>query len=364
MWTTNIRHCLTKLGITLPIIQAPMAGGPTTPELVAAVSNAGGLGSIGAAMLAPEALQTAIQATRQLTQKPFAVNLFAPLQFERSAEKIQLIWQAMAGYRQELGLPPTAQPEIINPAVFEDQLAMLIREKIKLISFTFGTPSQQVINQLHDHKIIVMGTATTVQEAITLAEMGYDMIIAQGSEAGGHRGTFLNTFESSLIGTMALVPQIVDYVKIPVIAAGGIMDGRGLAAALCLGASAAQIGTAFLTCPEAGIHPKYKEAILQSTEQSTAITAVFSGRPARAIRNRFSEEMQKYKEALPDYPVQQSLTLPIRKKAAEANRTEFLSLWAGQGTRLNQTKPAAQLTQEIAEQAWQLLQEIVSNSNS
>jgi nitronate monooxygenase len=355
MWPHSVKYFLTKLNIQLPLIQAPMTGGPTTPELVAAVSNAGGLGSIGGALMTPDNLQAAIHTTRQLTQKPFAVNLFTPLKPKLDREKINQSFALMSVYRQALRIDEGSKPEITPAPVFEDQLSVLIHEKIPIVSFTFGTPSREQIQALHDHHIIVIGTATNVREAIALEELGYDMIVAQGSEAGGHRGTFFGSFESSLIGTMALVPAIVDQVKLPVIAAGGIMDGRGLAAALCLGASAVQMGTAFLTCPESGIHPQHRQAILASTDESTTITSVFSGRPARSIRNRFSEEMAKYQDSLPDYPLQQSLTSPIRKKAAEDNRAEFMSLWAGQGTRLSRSIPATQLVQEIIEQALQII---------
>lgn len=265
------------------------------------------------------------------------------------------MYQILAAYRDELGIPSLPTPEVNAPPDFDAQLAALINEQVKIISFTFGTPDRGVIQRLHNHHIIVIGTATNVREAIELENLGYDMIVAQGSEAGGHRGTFLGCFESSLIGTMALAPQIADAVNIPIIAAGGIMDGRGLAASIVLGACAAQMGTAFLTCPEAGTHPKHKEAILQSTEESTTTTSVFSGRPARGIRNRFINEIEKYRDFLPDYPLQQSLTLPIRRKAAEQNRSEFLSLWAGQGTRLSQNKSATQLINDISNQAMRIL---------
>jgi len=346
-WPNHVEKILSKLDIALPIIQAPMAGGFTTPELIAAVSNAGGLGSIGAALLTPESLCEIIQATRALTSKSFSVNLFAPLKYERSEEKIQKINEIMAVYRQELNISPSITADIKQPISFEEQLEAVLSEKIKIISFTFGTPGSEILRKLKNHQIIVIGTATTVKEAILLEKLGYDIIVAQGSEAGGHRGTFLDSFENSMIGTMALVPQMVDAVNIPVIAAGGIMDSRGLEAAIILGACAVQMGTAFLTCPEAGTHPKHKAAILEGTEEHTKITSVFSGRPARGIRNRFMDEMEKYQNSLPDYPLQQSLTSSIRKKAAELNREEFLALWAGQGIRLSQSKPAAQLLLEL-----------------
>lgn len=355
MWSVKVKQLLASLNIKFPLVQAPMAGGLTTPELVAAVSNAGGLGSIGGALMTPDNLQATIRATRQLTSKPFSVNLFTPQRPERSIEKIQKSFQMMAVYRQALGIDHDSHPEIIDPPVFEDQLKILMGEKIPIISFSFGVLSKNLIQELHHHQIIVIGTATNVREAIVLAESEYDIVVAQGTEAGGHRSTFLSSFDSSLIGTMALVPAIVDHIKLPVIAAGGVMDGRGLAAALCLGASAVQMGTAFLTCPEAGVHPHYRQAILTNTEENITLTSVFSGRPARGIRNRFTEEMKKYQDFLPDYPFQQSLTLGIRQKAAADNRPEFMSLWAGQGIRLSRSIPAAQLVQETIDSALQFL---------
>ena len=354
-WPEPVEKFLSRLGIQQPIIQAPMAGGYTTPALVAAVSNAGGLGSIAAALLQPEEISAIIQETRKLTIKPFAVNLFAPLTYQYEEQKIQKMYQLLAGYRDELGIPSPPTPQINPPPAFDKQLDAILSEQIKIISFTFGTPDRDVIRKLRDLHITIIGTATNVREAVELENLGYNTIVAQGSEAGGHRGTFLGSFQSSLIGTMALVPQIADAVNIPVIAAGGIMDGRGLAASITLGACAVQMGTAFLTCPEAGTHPKQKEAILQSTEESTTITAVFSGRPARGIRNRFIDEIEKYRDFLPDYPLQQNLTLPIRRKAAEQNRPEFLSLWAGQGTRLNQIKSVDQLINDVCHRAMQIL---------
>lgn len=250
---------------------------------------------------------------------------------------------------------PIEMPAITPAPDLQEQLAVAQQEQVNIISFTFGSPAPAVIQQLKQNGALVIGTATNVREAIQLQEYGYDAVVAQGSEAGGHRGTFLGSFESSLIGTMALVPQIVDHVDIPVIAAGGIMDGRGLAAALMLGACGVQMGTAFLTCPEAGSHAKHKEAILQSTEEDTVITKVFSGRYARGIRNRFVKEMEGHRVELPDYPIQQSLTQPLRKKAAELGRPELMSLWCGQGARLSQIKPAAELVQQIVQQAQHIL---------
>lgn len=241
------------------LIQAPMAG-ITTPELVAAVSNAGGLGSIGAGYLSPDAIRQFIQKVRKLTQKAFAVNLFIPTKFQSVSEKIEKMNKILDKYRRELNLP--LSPAIQFPTyTFDDQFKILIEEKVPIFSFTFGIPDANCIQQCKANDILSIGTASNCKEAIALAASGIDAIVAQGSEAGGHRGTFLGREEDSLVGSIALVPQIVDAVSIPVIAAGGIMDARGILAAQNLGAKAVQIGTAFLACPESSASAKYKQAV-------------------------------------------------------------------------------------------------------
>ena len=196
----------------------------------------------------------------------------------------------------------------------------------------------------------LLGTATTVEEAVALERAGVDAVVTQGSEAGGHRGTFATDFEAAMVGTIALVPQVVDAVRVPVVASGGLMDGRGLAAALVLGAAAAQLGTAFLTCDEAGVPAAYKDAILTAREDATRLTRAFSGRPARGIVNRFMTEVDRAGGGLP-FPWQNALTRPLRSAAAQANRAEFLSLWAGQGVRLARRQKAAELVARVAAEA-------------
>jgi nitronate monooxygenase len=332
-----------------PIIQAPMAGGATTPELVAAVSNAGGLGSLAAPLLSPQAIQEQVDRIRALTDRPFALNLFvqqtpepAPKLIEQTAEMLKPIWMPL-GWKS-LPLPARWCED------FAAQLDALIVARPALASFTFGILTREQVERLHAAGIFVVGTATNVAEALAWEQVGADAICAQGIEAGGHRGSFIGAQEDGL-GTMALVPQVVDAVKLPVIAAGGIMDGRGIAAALTLGAQAVQMGTAFLACAESGIHPAYKQRLLDAAgmpEQAlTRLTRTFSGRYARGLVNRFITTMQSIERQLPAYPVQNALTGSIRAHAAKTGDTELMSLWAGQGVGMTRAMPAAQLVDTL-----------------
>jgi nitronate monooxygenase len=246
-------------------------------------------------------------------------------------------------YYAELGIPLPVSIAA-QPFDFEAQLAAALGCGAQIFSFTFGSLVAETVQRVQSRGFFVMGTATTVDEAKALASSGVDAIVAQGAEAGGHRGSFLAAFDASLIGTMALVPQIVDAVPVPVIASGGIMDGRGVLAALALGASAVQMGTAFLTCEEAGVPEAYKQALLSAREQETRITRAFSGRPARGIANRF---MQEIGDDVPPFPIQNQLTRPLRNAAVKAGRAEYLNLWAGQGVRMARRQSAAQLMAKI-----------------
>lgn len=336
-----------------PIIQAPLAGGGDTPELVAAVSNAGALGFIGAAYSTPEQIAAAASAVRERSSRPFGVNLFAPL----GNENARHAWRdptpalkRLAPYFAELGLPAPSIPKSTG-TVFEDQLAAALKTGASAFSFTFGLLPESAVAAIKASGMFLIGTATTVEEAITLEESGVDAIVAQGSEAGGHRGSFQADCSSGMIGSIALVPQIVDAVKVPVIASGGIMDGRGVVAALALGASAVQMGTAFLTCQEAGVPDVYKEAILAAREDQTRITRAFSGRPARGIENRFMREIESDEHnVIQHFPLQNALTRPLRAAAAKQGRAEFLSLWAGQGVRLARRKSAQELVACLAKE--------------
>jgi nitronate monooxygenase len=346
---TNTR--VTKaLGIEYPVLQAPMAGGPTTPELVAAVSNAGGLGSLGAAYLPPETLREQIRETRSLTEGPFGVNLFVPSPFEADPARIERANALLGPYRKELGIEAPEKHSSFEES-FEDQLELVLEEHVPVFSFTFGIPNEFHLRRLREAGIITVGTATTVREALRLERDGVDVVVAQGSEAGGHRGTFLGDIKDALIGTMALVPQMVDALSVPVVASGGIMDGRGLAAALVLGAEAAQMGTAFLACEESGAHPEFKRAVLEAAENETAITRAFSGRAARGVKNRFLIEVGEYEDELPPFPVQNTLTKDVRAAAQAQDRPEFMSLWAGQAVRLARPTSAAELVGSVVEGA-------------
>lgn len=334
---------LQKLRIQHPIVQAPLAGGSDTPELVAAVSNAGGLGSIGAAYLAPEQILEAGRAVQMKTSRPFGINLFAPMPVP-SDKSIESAKKRVEPYFSELGLPAPATPA--KPTYgFPEQLTAALETGASVFSFTFGVIPSDAIRAVKAKEMFLVGTATTVEEALALEKAGVDAIVTQGSEAGGHRGTFSGDFVVAMVGTISLVPQVVDAVRVPVVASGGIMDGRGVAAALALGASAVQMGTAFLTCKESGTSEAYKEAILHAREDQTRITRAFSGRPARGIVNRFMEEMESGERAyeIPGFPLQNALTRPLRTAAAKQGRAEFLSLWAGQGVRMARRQSAAEL---------------------
>jgi nitronate monooxygenase len=344
-----LRTVLTqRLGMAHPIIQAPMAGGATTAQLVAAVCDAGAFGSVAAAYLTPDKVRELSSEVRARTSRPFGINVFAPLDRPRVPADIGPALECLAVFHKELGLPPPTRPTPIDDP-FAATLPAILDSGASVFSFTFGTLPADAIDAAKRRGMFLIGTATTVEEAVVLEKSGIDAVVAQGSEAGAHRGTFAVNFEEAMVGTMALVPPMVDAVRIPVIAAGGIMDGRGIAAALALGASAVQIGTAFLTCDEAGIPDIHKAAILAAHEHQTRVTRAFTGRPARGIANRFMTEIDRApdKMILP-FPLQNDLTRPMRKEALEQGRPEFLALWAGQGVRLARRQPAATLIERLA----------------
>jgi nitronate monooxygenase len=336
-----------RLGIEHPIIQAPMAGGATTVDLVAAVCRAGALGFLGCAYSSPDVIRETAAAVRARTERPFGLNLFAPQQMLDASGDAGRMIGVLKDVHAELGIAPPSLPAA-SELVFADQLRAVLETEASVFSFTFGLLPSGAVDELRARGLFVIGTATTVDEAIALDAAGVDAIVSQGSEAGAHRGTFGPSFEAAMIGTMALVPQIVDAVSVPVIASGGIMDGRGVAAALALGAEAAQLGTAFLTCDEAGIPAAYKQAIIDAREDQTRVTRAFSGRPARGIVNRLMADIDADADAILTFPLQNALTRPARTAAATQDRAEFLSLWAGQGVRLSRRLPAEELVKEIA----------------
>lgn len=343
-------------GIEYPIIQAGMAGGSTTVELVSSVSEAGGLGVLGAAYMTPDALRAAIGDIARQTSKPFGVNLFAA-EAEDDFSRLEEVQQILNPFRTELGItqPPAS---LASPDWSGEQFEICLEFGVPVISTAFGCLSAEQMARAKSKNIKVVAMVTTVEEAKIAERAGVDAIVAQGSEAGGHRSTFTlgrHPFGAQ-IGTMSLVPQTVDAVGIPVVAAGGIADGRGLVASLFLGAQAVQIGTRFLSSKESAAHEVYKQALFESTEESTVITKSFSGRPARGIKNRFIEEFeQKNIEPLP-FPSQNTATKDIRAAAAKAANPEFMSLWAGQSTRmLTHEMAAADIVRTIMREAEQLL---------
>lgn len=344
MWGRN--RITAQLGIEWPIIQAGMAGGPTTPALVAAVSQAGGLGTLGAAYMSPEQIRAAIREIRQRTDKPFGVNLFIPEAFDPEVTVSPAVTRVLNEVRQRLGIP--ADPQVTRFAEsFSEQMEVVLEERVPVFSFTFGVLEQSWMTELKRRGITVIGTATTVREALAQVASGVDMVTAQGSEAGGHRGSFLQDAPRSMIGTMALVPQVVDAVKVPVIAGGGIMDGRGIAAAFALGAQAAQLGTAFLPCAESGAHPLHKQAVREAADETTVITRAFSGKAARGVENEFMTLLAPHEDELPPYPVLNALTRDIRAAAAKQQRSEYLSMWAGQAASLGRETTAAELVKQL-----------------
>ncbi|HEX7064840.1 MAG TPA: nitronate monooxygenase [Bacillales bacterium] len=349
MWSEN--RLTELLDIEYPLIQAGMAGGPTTPKLVAAVSNSGGLGTLGAGYMAPEAVREAIREIRQLTDRPFGVNLFIPEPIDVDKAKIARTNERLDRYREELGAERVRAEEVSTEGPpFWEQLNVLLEERVPVFSCTFGVPPAEAVEQLRSAGVAVLGTATTVREGAKLEAAGVDAVVAQGSEAGGHRG-----MDAGMVGTMALVPQLADRVGVPVVAAGGVMDGRGMAAALALGAEGVQMGTAFLTCEESGAHPKHREAVFGSTDESTVVTRVFSGKPARGIRNRMIEELEPYVEEFPDYPLHNNLTRDVRNAAKQQNKPEYMSLWAGQASGLSKKQSAAELVQDVVDETEHIL---------
>lgn len=340
-----------------------MAGGGDTVDLVAAVSNAGGMGFFGAAYSSPSEIVQRASQIRARTPRPFGINLFV-IPEDSNHSNLQAAMQRLSKYYEEFQIGRPAPPPAPAYTV-EQQLDAVLESSADAFSFIFGSLPKAAIEKVKAKGIYVMGTATTVVEAVELADLGVDAVIAQGAEAGGHRGSFDPKAEPNMVGTMALVPQIVDAVKIPALAAGGIMDGRGIVAALALGAQAVQMGTAFLNCKESGIPQVYREALLSTREDQITTTRAFSGRPARGIENRFIREMRAAEQAgdLLPFPTQNSLTRPIRNASAKNNSPEFLSLWAGQGIRLSRQLSAAELIDklcfeisEVAKKIPQLLQ--------
>lgn len=330
------KHTDTKkvFHLQYPIIQAPMAGGATTPELIAAVCRCGGLGSLGAGYLDYDAIKFAIKRIRQQTNKVFAVNLFSPERSYASAEALQMACEAVNQCSPEMGRVTQLIAPPYAPS-FDDQVAAVLEEKVPVVSFTFGLPGLEIIRALQSNSSVVLATATTVEEALLLQEYQVDAIVLQGSEAGGHRGSFMPSADVSLSPIASLLQNTRTKVQLPLIASGGVMRGATIAQLLDLGASAVQLGTAFLCCKESGIAQSYKDALLNQSHDSTVLTRAFSGKLARGISNTFIQRMRAHEQHILDYPIQNKLTNPLRTSAKQCNNTEFMSLWAGQGVALS-----------------------------
>jgi nitronate monooxygenase len=336
------------LGIELPILQAPMAGVQGS-ALAIAVSNAGGLGALPCAMLGPDALRGEIAAIKARTSKPFNVNFFCHALPSPNAEREAAWRRTLAPYHAELGVDPATVTAGPARAPFSAEALEAIRAFAPaVVSFHFGLPSPDLLAEVRTWGARILSSATTVEEALWLEARGVDAIIAQGLEAGGHRGMFLSGDLDTQVGTFALLPQIVRAVKVPVVAAGGIADARGVAAALALGAQGVQIGTAYLLCPEATTSAVHRAALKSDAARRTAVTNVFTGRPARSIVNRIVREVGPINAVAPAYPLATSALAPLRARAESQGSGDFSPLWSGQNATGCKDVPAADLTRELA----------------
>ena len=349
MWPN--RNLLDLIGIELPIIQAPMAGANGSAMAVA-VSEAGALGSLPCAMLDAAKARAEIGSIRQRTTKPINVNFFCHTPAKPNPERDAAWRERLAAYYGEFGLDASAVAPSVNRAPFDEAMCEIVEDlRPEVVSFHFGLPAPALLSRVKGAGCMVLSSATTVEEARWLEARGCDAIIAQGYEAGGHRGMFMTDALTTQAGTLALVPQIVDAVKIPVIAAGGIADGRGIAAAFALGAAGAQIGTAYLFTPESLIGDLHRAALRGAASDQTALTNVFSGRPARGLVNRVMREVGPMSDVAPSFPTAGGALAPLKAKAEAAGASDFSSLWAGQAVGLGREIGAGELTRQLAEEA-------------
>src|SRR5450755_830095 len=349
-WNQN--RLTAKLGIEYPIVQGPL-GGLSSQRLTAAVSNFGGLGSFGAHSLSPDAIKDVIAEIRSLTSKPFAMNLWVSMEDEGARTSDENAFNRslapLAGHIAALGAPrPEYKP--YSWIRFEDQARVLLDEKVPVFSFIYGIPPKEILEECRAKRIVTIGTATTPEEGAALQEAGVDAIVASGFEAGGHRSSFLRAAEDSLTGTFSLVPQIADMVNVPVIAAGGIADARGVIAALALGAEAVQMGTVFLTCEESGASRLHRQTLRRRDAGHTALTKGFTGRLARAIRNSVMESLNRNGTEILPYPPQRELVRNLAIAAEAAGRADLVPMWAGQSANLSTcTDVSAFLTSLVEE---------------
>jgi nitronate monooxygenase len=356
MWLTNGFIELART--TLPIIQAPMAGAALS-DMVVAVSEAGGLGSLACALLSADQARKELESIRQRTSRPINANFFCQRPPQEDDARL-LNWRKhLDPYYVQLNVKENASTQVPARAPFDEQMCDLVAEfRPEVVSFHFGLPDKNLLLRVRQTGAKIFSSATSVKEARWLEDQGCDAIIAQGFEAGGHRGVFLTKDVSTQVGTMALVPQVVDAVKVPVIAAGGIADARGILAAFALGAAAVQIGTAYLRCPEAQISPLHRQALKDAKDDESAITNVFTGRPARAIVNRFMREIGPMSDLAPEFPLAAGALAPLRAKSEAAGSVDFTPLWSGQAARLGRDLPAGELTKQLAAETLEKLKSL------
>ena len=345
----NKTRVSSRLGIEYPIIQGPL-GGLSTQRLTAAVSNFGGLGSFGAHALSPTAIKDVIDEIRSLTSNPFAMNLWVSMEDEgarsSNSEAFSRSFASISAHVQSLGgIHPTYTP--YAPLRFEDQMRVLLDARVPVFSFIVGIPPREILDECRMRGIVTIGTATTPDEAIALEQAGVDLIVASGFEAGGHRGSFLRSSEDSLTGTFSLVPQVADAVSVPVIAAGGIGDARGVVAAFALGAEAVQMGTAFLATEESGANELHRNIILSGKARRTSLTRGFTGRLARGVHNRLIEDLNRPGVEVLPYPLQRGVLKHLTALAEKFSQPELLQLWSGQSASLSRHNHATALLQTL-----------------
>ena len=358
MWPD--RRLLNLIGIELPIIQAPLAGANGSAMAIA-VSEAGGLGSLPCGMLDTAKAHAEIGIIRQRTTKPLNVNFFCHTPPRPDPEGDARWKERLAAYYTELGLDVSTSASAVNRAPFDEAMCKVVEEhKPEVVSFHYGLPEQALLSRVKASGCLILSSATTVEEARWLEDHGCDAIIAQGCEAGGHRGMFLTDDIATQPGTFALVPQVVDAVKVPVIAAGGIADGRGIAAAFALGSAGAQIGTAYLFTPESLITDLHRAALLSARDDQTALTNVFSGRPSRGLMNRLMREIGPMSDWAPAFPTAGKALAPLRAEAEAAGSSDFSQMWSGQAASLGREIGAGDLTRELAADAEQQLKALAS----
>lgn len=354
MWPD--RRLLDLFKIDVPIVQAPMAGVQDVDVMIGAAEG-GALGSLPCAMISPEKAREQVQIFRQRVSAPLNMNFFCHMPVDADAAREAGWRKRLASYFQELGLDPNMSVNAANRAPFDAQMCELVEElKPEAVSFHFGLPDNALLQRVKAAGAVVIGCATIVKEAVWLEQNGADAIIAQGADAGGHRGMFLTENIASQPGTMSLIPQVVDAVRVPVIAAGGIADGRGIAAAFALGAAGVQIGTAYLRTPESKASALGKAALAAAADDATVITNVMTGRPARGVANRLMREVGPVSPDAPAFPHAATALAPLKSAAEKLGRVDFTNLWAGQSVALGRELGAAELTRTLAAEARDRLQ--------